>query len=104
MTAMLSWYRASKVMVPPPDVTLPLPDWVVGSFPAVDVPTLVIWGMQDKALLPIQLEGLDRLVTDLTIVRLPNAGHFAPWEAGEEVARALEPFLAGRAEASAKTS
>ena len=104
LTAMLSWYRASKVMVPPPDVTLPLPDWVVGSFPAVDVPTLVIWGMQDKALLPIQLEGLDRLVTDLTIVRLPNAGHFAPWEAGEEVARALEPFLAGRAEASAKTS
>ena len=51
------------------------------------VPTLVIWGMEDKALLPLQLEGLDKLVDDLTIVRLPDVGHFAPWEAGDEVAR-----------------
>jgi len=60
--------------------------------------------MQDKALLPVQLEGLDRLVTNLTIVRLPEAGHFAPWEAADEVASALEPFLAGQAAATAKAS
>jgi len=94
LTAMLNWYRASKVTVPPPSVTLPLPDWVLGAFPTVDVPTLVIWGMQDKALLPIQLEGLDRLVCDLTIVRVPDAGHFVPWEKPAAVADALEPFLA----------
>jgi pimeloyl-ACP methyl ester carboxylesterase len=57
--------------------------------------------MRDKALLPIQLDGLDELVDDLTVVRLPDAGHFAPWEAGEAVAGALEPFLATSAEASA---
>ena len=71
LTAMLNWYRASKVKVPPPGVTLPLPQWVLGAFPSAKVPTLVIWGMQDKALLPIQLEGLDRLVDDLEIVRTP---------------------------------
>ena len=35
-------------------------------FPAVTVPTLVIWGMKDKALLPVQLDGLDVMVDDLT--------------------------------------
>jgi pimeloyl-ACP methyl ester carboxylesterase len=57
--------------------------------------------MKDGALLPLQLDGLDTLVDDLTIVRLPDAGHFAPWEAGEAVALALGPFLAGQVAASA---
>ena len=93
LTAMLGWYRAAKVMVPPPGVTVPLPDFLLGAFPKVRVPTLVIWGMRDKALLPVQLDGLDRLVEDLEIVRLADAGHFAPWEAPDAVARALEGFL-----------
>lgn len=100
MTAMLNWYRASKVLVPPPGVTVPVPDWVLGAFPKVEVPTLVIWGMRDPALLPVQLEGLDRLVEDLTIVRLPDPGHFAPWEAPDTVAAALGPFLAADAKAT----
>jgi len=93
-TAMLNWYRGSKMVVPPPGVTVPLPDWLLGAFPKVAVPTLVIWGMKDIALLPVQLEGLDRLVDDLAVVRLPHTGHFAPWEAGAAVAQALGPFLA----------
>ena len=101
LTAMLNWYRASKIKVPPPSVTLPVPQWVLGAFAKVEVPTLVIWGMQDVALLPVQLKGLDRLVTDLRIVGLPNAGHFAPWETPDEVAKALAPFLAGEAVATA---
>jgi pimeloyl-ACP methyl ester carboxylesterase len=99
--AMLNWYRGAKVMVPPPGVTVPLPDFLLRAFPKVKIPTLVIWGLKDTALLPLQLDGLDRLVDELTIVRLPDAGHFAPWEAGEQVAQALEPFLAGQAAASA---
>jgi pimeloyl-ACP methyl ester carboxylesterase len=94
MTAMLNWYRASKVLVPPTGVTVPMPDWILRAFPKVRVPTLVVWGMLDKALLPLQLDGLDDLVDDLTIVRLPAAGHFAPWEAPEAVADALRGFLA----------
>ena len=99
--AMLNWYRASKMMVPPPGVTLPIPDWLLKVFPKVKVPTLVVWGMQDSALLPMQLEGLDTLVDQLTIVRVPGAGHFAPWEAPDDIADALAPFLAERAGASA---
>jgi pimeloyl-ACP methyl ester carboxylesterase len=99
--AMLNWYRASKVMVPPPGVTVPVPDLLLRAFPKVKVPTLIVWGMQDSALLPVQLEGLDTLVDDLTIARVPEAGHFAPWEAPEAVAAALAPFLAGQVAASA---
>ena len=99
--AMLNWYRGSRVIVPPPGVTMPLPDWLLHAFPRVKVPTLVIWGMKDAALLPVQLDGLGELVSDLTIVRLPDAGHFAPWEAGDAVAGALRPFLEGQPAARA---
>lgn len=98
--AMLNWYRAAKVIVPLPGTTVPLPDFLLRAFPTVDVPTLVIWGMKDDALLPLQLDGLDAVAEDLAIKCLPNAGHFAPWEAGDEVAGALMPFLAEHAEAS----
>jgi pimeloyl-ACP methyl ester carboxylesterase len=57
--------------------------------------------MKDPALLPIQLDGLDALVEDLRVVRIPDAGHFAPWEAPDAVAAALAPFLAAYASATA---
>ena len=101
MGAMLNWYRATKMVVPPPGVAVPLPDWLLRAFPKVTVPTLVIWGMKDPALLPLQLDGLDSLVDDLQIARIAGAGHFAPWEAPGEVAAALAPFLAEHAGATA---
>ena len=93
--AMLNWYRASQVVVPPPGIEVPIPDLVLKAFPKVKVPTFVIWGMKDKALLPIQLEGLGELVEDLQIHRVADAGHFVPWEKPEAVAAALKPFLLG---------
>lgn len=102
--AMLNWYRAGRMVVPPPGEKVILPDWLLRPFAKLTIPTLVIWGMRDSALLPAQLDGLDELVENLTVVRLPNAGHFAPWEAADEVASALEPFLTRDAEASAPAS
>ena len=101
LTAMLNWYRASKLIVPPPGITIPLPDWMLRPFPKIRIPTRVIWGMKDVALLPVQLEDLDHLVEDLSIVRVPDAGHFVPWEAPDDVFAALQPFLAADVKASA---
>ena len=101
LEAMLNWYRAAKVVVPPPGITVPLPDLLLNAFPNITIPTLVVWGMRDSALLPVQLDGLDRLVDDLRIERLPEAGHFAPWEAPAAVAAALGPFLAADSPARA---
>ncbi|GAA4749410.1 alpha/beta hydrolase [Sphingomonas daechungensis] len=94
MLPMLNWYRGSKLIIPPTDATMPVPDFLLRAFPKIHVPTLVIWGMKDSALLPLQLEGLDDLVDDLRVVKLPETGHFAPWEASEQVAAALRDFLA----------
>lgn len=104
MNAMLNWYRAARMVVPPPVLEVPLPDWLLRAFPTIEVPTLVVWGMRDPALLPIQLDGLDTLVDDLTIVRVPDAGHFIPWERPRPVIEALRPFLAGMGAASAASS
>jgi pimeloyl-ACP methyl ester carboxylesterase len=93
MLPMLNWYRGSRLIVPLPGSTVPLPDWLMRPFPKVHVPTLVVWGLKDPALLPLQVDGLGELVDDLRIVKLPDAGHFAPWEAGEQVASALRDFL-----------
>ena len=94
LTGMLNWYRASPIFVPPAGVTVPLPDWLLGAFPKIRIPVRVIWGMNDAALLPIQLDGLEALIDEVEIVRLPGVGHFAPWEAPGQVAAALSPFLA----------
>ena len=101
LTAMLNWYRAAKVMVPPPGITVPVPDLLLRAFPKVKVPTLVIWGMKDSALLPLQLDGLEELVDDVQIERVADAGHFVPWESPDAVAAALRPFLGGQADARA---
>ncbi len=87
MTAMLNWYRASTIVVPTMDETPPRPAWLDAPFPPVTQPTLVIWGMQDKALLPIQLD-LAAYVPDLTIEKI-EAGHFVPWEKPEPVIAAM---------------
>jgi pimeloyl-ACP methyl ester carboxylesterase len=92
MTAMLNWYRASSIIVPPMDSTPERPAFLSAPFPPVTQPTLVIWGMQDKALLPSQLEGLGDLVPDLTLIHV-DAGHFVPWEAPEAVVNTITNWL-----------
>lgn len=93
MTAMLNWYRASSLVFPDDGEQVERPAWIDGPFPLVPQPTLVLWGMKDKALLPIQLEGLDRLVPDLTLVKIEDGGHFLPWEKPKAVNAALRDWL-----------
>src|SRR5262249_17519261 len=45
-------------------------------YSTIDLPTLVIWGLRDQALAKHNLDGLDKLVTDLTVVTLEKSGHF----------------------------
>ena len=91
---MLNWYRASVLNVPAMDAPFALPeDWREPSLPPIAIPALVIWAMEDKALLPANLDGLDRMVPDLAIVRIPDCGHFVQWEKPAQVNAAIEAFL-----------
>ena len=77
-----------------PDETPERPAFLDGPFPPLKMPTLVIWGLGDQALLPVQLEGLEAMVPDLTLKTLEGVGHFAPWEAPEKVTGAMREWLA----------
>jgi pimeloyl-ACP methyl ester carboxylesterase len=93
--AMLNWYRGSPMVVPPMDAPFELPaDYQPMALPNLTIPTLVIWAMDDLALPPSNLEGLDDIIDDLTLVQVPDCGHFVPWEAPEKFNAALEVFLA----------
>lgn len=88
MTAMLNWYRASKVIVPAMGETPPRPAFLDAPFPPVTQNTLVIWGMRDSALLPVLVDGLPPYVPQLTVEKI-DAGHFVPWEKPEAVVAAM---------------
>ncbi|MBC7985404.1 MAG: alpha/beta hydrolase [Sphingomonadaceae bacterium] len=92
--AMLNWYRAARIEVPAPEDKVERPAILDAPFPMLRMPVLVIWGMEDTALLAGQIEGLDEVIEDLTLVKVQGSGHFVTWEAPEAVTGAIESFLA----------
>jgi pimeloyl-ACP methyl ester carboxylesterase len=98
LTSMLNWYRASGIEVPKPGEDAKAPLWTHAPFPKLGMPTLVVWGLKDSALLPVQLAGLHDLVEDLRIVTSPSAGHFITWEEPGTVTAAIRDFLAETAD------
>jgi pimeloyl-ACP methyl ester carboxylesterase len=93
LTAMLNWYRSSQVVVPEVGEDAEMPSWVGRGVPKLRIPVRVIWGVEDKALLPIQLEGMGEVGDNVDVFPLKGIGHFAPWEAPDQVVEALRPFL-----------
>ncbi|MEI8265810.1 MAG: alpha/beta hydrolase [Betaproteobacteria bacterium] len=89
LTGGLNFYRASPLRPPSPVdprvaqalQAVQLPDALVTS----RVPTTVLWGEGDHALLPCLLDGLDRWVPDLRLVRVPQASHWIVHEQPERV-------------------
>jgi pimeloyl-ACP methyl ester carboxylesterase len=93
--AMLNWYRASPMEVLDMDAPYEIPaDWQPMPLPRLTIPTLVVWAMDDLALPPANLDGMDTMIEDLTVVKIPGCGHFVQWEAPEAVNTALDAFLA----------
>jgi pimeloyl-ACP methyl ester carboxylesterase len=96
LTGGLNYYRASP-LYPPSDadpgakkLQLKQEDFIV------KVPTLVLWGERDTALLPGCLEGLEEVVPGVKIVRVPEASHWIARERTERVIAEIEAFTIGR--------
>ena len=60
----------------------------------MDVPTLVLWALEDTALLPELVDGLEDYVPQLTLERIPGASHWIVHEQPGLVADRLAAFLA----------
>jgi len=59
----------------------------------IKIPTLVIHGMKDGAILPVVLDGLEKYVEDLKIVRAKDLGHSAMKEDPQMVALEFIDFF-----------
>ena len=85
--AMMHYYQANY-----PHEPYALPQ---GSPQLVKVPTLLIHGLGDKALLSEGLNGVwNYVANDLTITTIPGAGHFVQQDAAELVSRTMVWWLA----------
>lgn len=80
LTGGLNFYRAARFV--PAEAVRP-----------IQAPTLALWGEQDTALLPGNLEGLEEYVPNLALRRIPNGTHWVVHEQPEPVNAAIKAFL-----------
>ena len=96
LTGGLNYYRAARIGPPAPG------DANAANFAAgmpslnVNVPTLVIWGEKDTALLTGNLDGLDKYVPKLTIKRIPDGTHWVIHEKPALVSGHIREFIKGK--------
>ncbi len=96
LTGGLNYYRAARVGPPTPGGTAANGNFAVDqAHLTVKVPTLVIWGEKDTALLTGNLDGLDQYVPTLTIKRIPDGTHWVIHEKPAEVDGYIREFIAG---------
>jgi pimeloyl-ACP methyl ester carboxylesterase len=84
LTAMLNYYRAAPGSV----------RHRIARTENVVMPTLVLWGTDDKYLGPELLEGLERWVSDLRVRRFPDTTHWIQHDKPDVVTAAILEFLA----------
>ena len=104
-TAGLNYYRANHRNAPfndtHPASTIPH-SWSAKEVTAgaksviIRVPTLVIWGMKDTAILVGHLSGLDKWVPNLSVRLYPDSDHWVMIDKYKEVAQDIRKFVEGK--------
>ena len=96
LTGSLNYYRASP-LYPPTSKSVEEQISSILNLPkemfAVKVPTLVIWGEEDRALLTGNLNGLEDYTEDLTVKRIPDGTHWVIHEQPELVNSLIRDFI-----------
>lgn len=96
LTGGCNYYRASKLQPDTPDTAGRAASVAAALNPEqfhVNVPTQVIWGTGDSALLPVLLDGLHSRVSNLRIHPIEGAGHWVARERADEVNHVIRRFL-----------
>jgi pimeloyl-ACP methyl ester carboxylesterase len=93
LTGGLNYYRAAGIgpVTASAETAAPAPETPPIM---IRVPTLVIWGEKDTALLPQNLDGLDAYVPNLTIKRIADGTHWVVREKAGEVNALIREYLA----------
>ena len=93
LTGGCNLYRASPLRPPTPGDPAAASVQLPREMLTISVPTLVIWGLEDAALLPELVDGLDGYIATLTLLKVPGASHWIVHENPALVIRALSEFL-----------
>lgn len=97
LTGPCNYYRASPLRPPRPGPPHHDPAAAAVTIPRamleVHLPTLVLWAMDDTALPPALLDGLDGFVPQLTLRRVDGATHWIVHEQPALVAACLQEFI-----------
>ena len=88
LTAALNYYRAIYR-----EALRQGPRAYLSSVRRSDVPTLLIWGEQDRALTLSLTEGLEQWVPNIRVERIPDASHWVQNDAPERVNELMLAFL-----------
>ena len=89
-----NYYRASPLRPPTPQEPGAAAIELPRSMLTVDLPTLVLWAMDDVALPPELIDGLEEYIPRLTLEKVPGATHWIVHERPQFVAQRLAAFLA----------
>ena len=93
LTGGLNYYRATNVeALENLEEALKKPS-IREQIPKINVPTLVIWGEKDTALLTGCLDGLEQYVPHVLIKRVPDASHWIVREKPELVNKYMREFI-----------
>lgn len=97
LTGGVNYYRASPLHPPTEDHAGParLETQMKPEDFTVRVPTRVIWGESDMALPKGLLDGLEDVVEDLDLVRIPEGTHWVVHEQPERINGLIREFVAG---------
>ena len=94
LTGSLNYYRASPLHPPEAGGGKAPPQLDAAMF-RVRVPTLVIWGERDEALLTGNLDGLETMVEQLQVVRIAEGSHWVVHEQPAKVNALIRAFVSG---------
>ena len=92
ITGGLNYYRASQLRSPVGGASAEGGPALGGPM-NISTPTLVIWGEKDTALLTGNLDGLEKYVNELRVVRIPDGSHWVIHEKKDLVIQAMRKFL-----------
>ena len=91
LTGGLNFYRAANLGSPAGGAQVTSAE--APALAPIIVPTLVIWGEKDTALLTGNLNGLDEQVRNLKVQRVPDADHWVVHEKSALVIKTIREFL-----------
>lgn len=93
LTGGCNYYRASPLRPPRPEdpaaAAIELPRKML----TIELPTLVIWALDDTVLPPALIEGLEDYVAQLSLETVAHASHWIVHEQPQRVIQLLEDFL-----------